>query len=198
MSNSPFDFNLPFSPFSPFAAVASPAQRWLDMFAGNLLEGAAAAAWPPALRNLFAGLADPFKGAVQHADAPAWTSDWANACQHASAVLSKAQARLGKQQMELYRSWLDAPLPFAPAGGDAGPQEQLEWLRQQTTQNLAQYRSMVDEYLEDWFAAAGIVADAWQAAQAGPAHDGTAAKAASGSAAAKPAPRTSRAANRRR
>lgn len=189
MSNSPFDFNLPFAafaPFAPFTLLAPPAQRWLDMFTGGLPESAGAAAeWPLALyRNLFAGLPDPFRGAARRADAPAWPAGWADACSRAAAAMAEAQADAALQQAELCRSWLQAQ----PPGDATDAPARLAWLRQRTAQDLTQYRGIVDGYLDAWFAAAGTVADAWQAARTEAAPD---------TAAGKPAPASSRASNKR-
>lgn len=189
MSNLPFDFNLPFAAFAPFAPstlLAPPAQRWLDMFTGSLPESAGAAAeWPLALcRNLFAGLPDPFKGAPRDDGAPAWPAGWADACSRAAAAMAEAQADATLQQAELCRSWLQAQ----PPGDAVDAPARLAWLRQRTAQDLAQYRGIVDEYLDAWFAAAGIVADALPAAPAGATPDTVAGK---------PAPASSRTPNKR-
>jgi hypothetical protein len=189
MSNSPFDFNLPFAPFAPFAPftqLAPPAQRWLDMLTGSFPESAGAAAeWPLALyRNLFAGLPDPFKDTPRNAEAPAWPAGWADACSRAAAAMAEAQANAALQQAELCRSWLQAQ----PPGDAADAPARLARLHQRCTQNLAQYRGIVDEYLDAWFAAAGTVAEAWQAAQGEAAPDAPAGK---------PAPSSSRAPDKR-
>lgn len=169
MSNSPFDFSQPFAAFAPFALPVPSAQNWLSMFTGNFPESAGAAAeWPSALyRNLFAGMPDPFRAAPRRASAPAWPAGWADACSRASTAIAEAQANAALEQMGLCRSWLQAQ----PPGDATDAHVRLAWLRQQATQSLTQYRGIVDEYLDAWFAAAGIVADAWQAAQAETAPD---------------------------
>lgn len=175
MSNTLFDFNLPFAPFAPFAPVSlltPPAQRWLDVLTGtpqSISEAMASAMGlrGPLYRQLLAGQPDPFKAMACHDDAPAWPLDWSDTCSRASAVMSKAVAKASQRQMELCQSWLEAQQQFAPIADAKGLHDRIEWLHGQTTQTMTQLRSMVDEYLDAWFAAAGIIADAWPTATPG-------------------------------
>lgn len=165
MSNLPFDFNLPFEAFAPFNMLASPAQHWLDVLAGTARAMTETMARTPPYQSLLAGQADPFK--AMGWPAPASPPDWADACARASAVLSKAQSNATRQQTELCQSWLAAQPSLASAADAGGLHERLERLHGQTVQALAQLRGINDEYLEAWFAAAGIIADAWPAPATG-------------------------------
>ncbi len=176
MSNTLFDFTLPFAPFAPFAslnALPPPAQRWLDVLTGapqSLSEAMTGAIGLQGnlYQRLLAGQADPFKAlAWWHAPAPAAPLDWADTCSRASAVMSKALTHAAQQQMELCQSWLTAQQQFTSTTDAKGLHDRVEWLHGQTTQAVTQLREINDEYLEAWFAAAGIIADAWPAATPG-------------------------------
>ena len=171
MNDSLFDYCLlPFAPFAPFAPsntlLAPPVQRWLDVLASASQSLSQAMANPLGLqgtlyRRPLAGQPDPFRAMACHADAPAWPLDWVDTCSRASAIMSKAQTNVTQRQMELCQSWAAAQRQSTPAAHAKGLHDRIESLHGQTTQAVAQLRDMADEYLEAWFAAVGIVADAW-------------------------------------
>lgn len=173
MSNSPFDFTLPFAPFAPFASLnvlPPPAQRWLDVLtdASQAMSDAitnAVGLQGPLYQRLLARRLDPFNPIAWRT--PSVPLDWTDTCSRASAVMSKALSHATQRQMELAQSWLAAQQQFTSTTDTSALHDRIEWLHGQTTQTVAQLREINDEYLEAWFAAAGIMADAWPTAASG-------------------------------
>lgn len=166
MSHTLFDFTLPFAPFAPFASVDAlppPAQRWLDVLtdASQAMSGALAGA--AGLQDspypcLSAGWPDPLNPSA--ALAPAVALDWADTCARAGAVMSEARSRATLRQMALGQSWLAAQAQRMSTIDAGTLHERIEWLHGQAAQTVARLREINDDYLEAWFAAAGILADA--------------------------------------
>ncbi|MDE2306889.1 MAG: hypothetical protein KGJ97_01210 [Xanthomonadaceae bacterium] len=93
---------------------------------------------------------------------PAASFDWVGALAHTSEVMSRAFAATSERQAGLYQQMLAAQqkqMASLAVSDDDRLRAQVELLRGQTAQTLAELRGVIDDCMDAWFDAAGIVAD---------------------------------------
>ena len=166
MNNSLFGFPTPLTSFAP---SAPPAQQWLaacthaSEVLSHTLMGAVAEQ-----SELYDKMLGAQKNHIRQAASspsngnPATSFDWVGALARSSEVMSKAFASTTERQAELYQQMLAAQqkqMTSLTVSDDDRLRAQVELLRGQTAQTLAELRGVIDDCMDAWFDAAGIVAD---------------------------------------
>ncbi|MDE2156735.1 MAG: hypothetical protein KGJ32_12700 [Xanthomonadaceae bacterium] len=93
---------------------------------------------------------------------PAASFDWADALARTSEVMSRAFASTAERQAGLYQQILAAQrkqMTSLTVSDDDRLRAQVELLRGQTAQTLAELRGVIDDCMNAWFDAAAVVAD---------------------------------------
>ena len=166
MNNSLFGFSTPFTSFAP---SAPPAQQWLDActHASEVLSHTlmSAVAEQSELYDKMLGVQkDQIRQAASSPSKgdPAASFDWVGALARTSEVMSRAFASTTRRQAELYQQMLaeqQKQMSSLAVSDDDRLRAQVELLRGQTAQTLAELRGVIDDCMDAWFDAAGIVAD---------------------------------------
>jgi len=166
MNNSLFGFP---TPLTSFASSAPPAQQWLaacthaSEVLSHTLMGAVAEQ-----SELYDKMLGAQKNHIRQAASspsngdPVTSFDWVGALARTSEVMSKAFASTTERQAELYQQMLAAQrkqMTSLTVSDDDRLRAQVELLRGQAAQTLAELRGVIDDCMDAWFDAAGIVAD---------------------------------------